>query len=148
MKKIDFGQTITILANVGVIAGIGFLGYELRQNNRFLELQERYTFMQNVTGFNEFTASSDEIAGLLYRSSDGSPYSPVEIEQFRRCQVFGSLWRRWQWEFENLAIQPSDPLASGWRSFWVDANPGDCWDPNRGDYPADFVQFIDEHVVN
>ncbi len=36
MKKLDLGQTITILANVGVIAGIVFLGYELRQNNLYL----------------------------------------------------------------------------------------------------------------
>jgi hypothetical protein len=32
MKKIELGQTIGILANIGVIAGIVFLGYELRQN--------------------------------------------------------------------------------------------------------------------
>ena len=31
MKKIDLGQTITILANVGVIAGIVFLAVEVRQ---------------------------------------------------------------------------------------------------------------------
>ena len=36
MKKIDLGQTLTILANVGVIAGIVFLGYELRQNTLVL----------------------------------------------------------------------------------------------------------------
>jgi len=32
MKKIDFDRTISLLANVGVIAGIVFLGFELRQN--------------------------------------------------------------------------------------------------------------------
>ncbi len=39
MNKIDLGQTIQILANIGVIAGIGFLGLELRQNSEQLELQ-------------------------------------------------------------------------------------------------------------
>ena len=33
MKKLDLGQTMTILANVGVIVGISFLAVELRQNN-------------------------------------------------------------------------------------------------------------------
>ena len=28
MKKLDLGQTVTILANVGIIAGIVFLGIE------------------------------------------------------------------------------------------------------------------------
>ena len=41
MKKIDLGQTITILANVGVIAGIVFLGFELRQNNEILLANSR-----------------------------------------------------------------------------------------------------------
>ena len=39
LKKLDLGQTVTILANVGVIAGIVFLGFELQQNNKQLELQ-------------------------------------------------------------------------------------------------------------
>lgn len=36
MKQIDIGQTISILASIGVIAGIVFLGLELNQNNRLL----------------------------------------------------------------------------------------------------------------
>lgn len=39
MKKIELGQTIQILANIGVIAGIVFLAFELHQNNEQLELQ-------------------------------------------------------------------------------------------------------------
>ena len=34
MKKIDFGQSIGILANIGVIAGIVFLGIEIRDSTR------------------------------------------------------------------------------------------------------------------
>jgi len=41
MNKIDLGQTIVILANVGVIAGIVFLAVEIRQNNRIVQAQTR-----------------------------------------------------------------------------------------------------------
>ena len=34
MKKIDLGQSIQIIANIGVIAGIVFLGLEIRQMNQ------------------------------------------------------------------------------------------------------------------
>ena len=37
MKKIDLGQTISILANFGVVAGIVFLGIELRQTTASVE---------------------------------------------------------------------------------------------------------------
>ena len=39
MKKIDVGQTVTILANVGVIGGLAFLILELHQNTDHLRLQ-------------------------------------------------------------------------------------------------------------
>ena len=32
MKKIDLGQTVNTLANVGVIGGLIFLGFEMQQN--------------------------------------------------------------------------------------------------------------------
>ncbi len=38
MKKIDLGQPITVVANVGVIMGIVFLAYELRQNTDAVRL--------------------------------------------------------------------------------------------------------------
>ena len=41
MKNIDLGQTIGILANLGVIAGIVFLAVELQQNNKLLGAQAR-----------------------------------------------------------------------------------------------------------
>ena len=54
MKKLDLGQTITILANLGVIAGIVFLGIELQQNNEALGLQVRLerenTLRQGLSG--------------------------------------------------------------------------------------------------
>ena len=46
MKRLDLGQSIGILANIGVIAGIVFLGVELRQNNQLLTSQARTTRME------------------------------------------------------------------------------------------------------
>lgn len=46
MKKFDLGQSLNTLANVGVIAGIIFLAYELNQNNEFLELEAKATRVQ------------------------------------------------------------------------------------------------------
>ena len=43
MKKIDLGQTVSILANVGVIIGIAFVGIELSQNNALLSAEARST---------------------------------------------------------------------------------------------------------
>lgn len=50
MKKIDFGQTISILANLGVIAGIVFLGLEIRQNSEALLAGSRQDLLEADLG--------------------------------------------------------------------------------------------------
>ena len=42
MKKIDLGQAISMFANIGVIAGIVFLAFEIRQNTEALETEMRF----------------------------------------------------------------------------------------------------------
>lgn len=39
MRKIDLGQAISMLANLGVIAGIIFLSFELRQNTTQMQAE-------------------------------------------------------------------------------------------------------------
>lgn len=50
MKKLDTGQTLSILANVGVIVGIAFLAIEIQQNTRSLEVNA-YRELINQTTF-------------------------------------------------------------------------------------------------
>jgi len=38
MKKIDLGQTLTIVANAGVIGGLIFVGYQLRQDREIAQV--------------------------------------------------------------------------------------------------------------
>ena len=47
MKKPDLGQTISVLAKLGVIAGIAFLATELKQNNELLRAEAEYNYLQN-----------------------------------------------------------------------------------------------------
>jgi hypothetical protein len=41
MKKISPTQLVTFVANIGVIAGILLLAFELRQNNDLMEAEAR-----------------------------------------------------------------------------------------------------------
>ena len=146
MKKIDLGQSIGILANVGVIAGLVFLGYELRQNNEILEQQERYTFLQNVIGFTEYSAGDADISRLLYRSVDAVPLS--DLDSWRRCQVAFGLLYRWQWEFDNLDVASDGPVAEAWRTGWREIQLSDCWSIHKGGVGTAFAEFIDTHIAN
>ena len=79
MKKIDLGQTVGILANIGVIAGIIFLGVELQQNNRLMSSEAEYNLLQNRTDSD--IVGNPEIAAFWFKVNSGAPLT--ELERYR-----------------------------------------------------------------
>jgi hypothetical protein len=69
MKKIDLGQTIAILANVGVIAGIAFLAFELRQNTQAVELASAQTYLTGGSELDLRIATDTDLARTLNLSA-------------------------------------------------------------------------------
>lgn len=67
MKKIDLGQTISILANLGVLAGIVFLAIEVSQNQATLEEQTR---LNALSGREAASESFNNIRTLLLENPD------------------------------------------------------------------------------
>ncbi len=82
MKKIDIGQAIGILANVGVIAGIVFLAIEIRTSTE----TNRIAIQQNLSGnwllINSQIASDADLAALIEKAFSGEELQPVEARQF------------------------------------------------------------------
>ncbi len=61
MKKIDLGQSVTILANVGIVS----LLFELRQNTQAIELASMQDFwMENRSSFTP--AFNEEIKTVFH----------------------------------------------------------------------------------
>ncbi len=81
MKKLDLGQTITILANVGVIAGIVFLGMELRQNNELMAADARFNLLSARTESFTIQAVESDLAAILIKDRNREPLT--EVEDFR-----------------------------------------------------------------
>ena len=60
MKKIDLGQTIGVLANIGVLIGILLLVYELSQNRQMMKAQTRNEIAQST--YELLTLSIDNLS--------------------------------------------------------------------------------------
>ena len=88
MNKIDLGQTLTILANVGVIVGIIFLVLELRQNQDLARAQMRndlsIAFQEIVRG-----DISGPIVDLVVRDEDGESLSKADQ---LRLDIWRAMW--------------------------------------------------------
>ena len=68
MKRIDLGQTIQILANVGVVAGIVILAIEIQQNTRSLEVGAYQELIGQIGDFIEMQSREPEVA-LMARAT-------------------------------------------------------------------------------
>jgi hypothetical protein len=81
MKKIDLGQSISILANLGVIAGIAFLAVEINQNsviNRVSSVQE---IRQSMQGINLLSMENAAFAALVVKLMNNEELDPIERQQ-------------------------------------------------------------------
>ena len=81
MKNINLGQTLTILANIGVIAGIGLLAYELRQAQDLARAEIYQSFLANEIAIGNAIASNKEICT---RGNDGELSDASEMAVYSR----------------------------------------------------------------
>jgi len=151
MKKIDLGQTITILANLGVIAGIVFLGVELRQNNELMEAQARSNVSERLIGLAEALYQNPELAAALTKSRNDQDLSDVEEEMLyafdlRRLRGYETQYR----EFREGVVDSID--ASFWRSGFHGGSAGRSlsytWERAKPGLSPDFIEWMEENVVN
>ena len=78
MKKIDLGQAIGILANVGVIAGIVFLGVELRQTQQAIAAQAYQSRAFQSDEHHKWMIDRPELE-MLYRDSLSDEFDPSSL---------------------------------------------------------------------
>ena len=89
MKKIDLGQTLNTLANIGVIAGIIFLAIEVRQNQESLDQANDLTraaiLSDGADKFNDWRTlliQDPELHAIYDRGVDGEELSLEEARRF------------------------------------------------------------------
>ena len=91
--KLDLGKTITILANLGVLVGLVFVGFEVRQNTQESRAEGARSITESVNATNAGIYSDPGLAELIIRGKeDISSLDPVERERFDR------------WTFSRLNI--------------------------------------------
>jgi hypothetical protein len=111
MKKIDLGQAVTILANLGVIAGILFLATEIQQNNRLLRAQSSYNMLQNRMDVRSQVWQDPEIAELFRKERVGEELSDLDEVRIMARSEEGLLMYEWEYHQYlegNLSQLPID----------------------------------------
>jgi hypothetical protein len=154
MKKVDVGQAVSLLANIGVIAGIVFLGLELRQNNLLLNAQTRGDTLRAVIDNEAEPYRNHDVAMLLAKNERGELLDDVERIKMRSLATATFLSFSWQWVEARAGTLPEDGYSlAAWRRIYRGEGPkGDIhleetWPEMRQNLNPDFVDFFEQNVI-
>ena len=122
MKKIDLAQTLGVLANLGVLAGILLLAYELNQNREMMQAQTRHDISSEFVGLMISVASDEQLANLVRRGDLGEDLSPDE--QYRYERYTRGMFRYWENVHYQYRLGLYDELEfvkqrSAWQAYLV-----------------------------
>ena len=150
MKKIDVGQGITILANIGVIAGILFLAVELQQNNKLLEAQAR-SERENVrrTAYTRYI-ENPQLVDAFVKANSGQ--SLTDQEEFVLSRANGMTIADWQFIYreysEELLDERALPIKAWRRVFRTSPGLAELWEEEESEWDEEFVQWMNENIVS
>ncbi len=151
MKKLDLGQTVSVVASIGVIAGIVFLAYELQQNNQLLEAEARATRIGLRVSHSEALFRDQQFAEIMSRAQVGDDLT--DAEELRLFWFNATTFSAWEYVFaesERGMISRADIPIEVWRRSFHEQLPRmpETWQIEKiGRAPA-FVQWMEENVVN
>ena len=104
MDRKRAGVLLTVTANLGVLGGLVFVGFELRQNTQQLRSEASSAITDAVNQMNESVYGDPELADILIRGeADFDSLDPVERRRFSTFQ-FSRL---------NIAIYVEDLAEEG-----------------------------------
>lgn len=146
MKKTDIRQTISVLANVGVLVGILLLVYELAQNRQLMRAQTRHEISQGVIDqffrlgesaeFSEFSRRG--YLGQLESVEEKARYDNLLLARFRYWEDVHFQYRMGLFDDAEF-----DAAKRGWGRMLIFETSQIYWRTYRADYSPEFVAEID-----
>jgi len=150
---IDLSETVSILANIGVIAGIIFLAFELRQNNSLLSAQARYSLRQYRSDIAD-TIMTPHVLEATHKYSSGENVSPAQ----RSAALMTALKviELWEWqhgEYVAGTLQLGKLPLESWRVWFRGEGESpvpirEIWETRRSVMNPVFVQFFAKNVID
>jgi hypothetical protein len=150
MTNINFGQTVQIIANLGVIAGIVFLGIELQQNNELLGAEARANRTQIRIASADQISNNPALMQAIVKQLDGEPLTTTDT-LLLAIDAARSLagWQYIYGEFQAGLIDETDIPVDNWRYvFSIRPEFKRAFDNNEfAALRPDFRQWMQENVV-
>ena len=100
MKISAINESVSLIANIGVIGSILFLGLEMQQNTEMMQSQTRNSIVENQLSFYERGIENNDFAKVIAEKRlDPSLYPFESPKGFQYALFVASLLRMWENEF-------------------------------------------------
>jgi len=149
VKKIDRDRTIQILTNVGVIAGIVFLGLEMHQNNEAMDFQARLERESWHRAAMARRAQNPDLIRALAKARRGEALTDEDAVVLElEGQAILIDWMLVFRLVDDGVIEQSSIPISVWRDYFEDPGLSDVWTRTRHWYSEEFVEFMETNIVS
>ena len=152
MKISAVNEGVSLIASIGVIASIVFLGLEMQQNTEMMRSQTRNSIVENQLSFYERGIENNEFAEVIAEKRlDPSLYPFESPKGFQYALFIASLLRMWENEFYQyqIGLFDSDEFearTNTWKQeMSVTANLG-IWRSSENMYAPDFRIYLNELI--
>jgi hypothetical protein len=148
LKNIDLGQILGIFANLGVIAGILLLVYELNQNRDMMRAQTRHEIASEFVGLMTSVAENEQLAQLIRRGDAGDDLSIDE--QYRYERFTRAVFRYWEdvhYQYRLGMYDESEFVKQrvAWASYFDRSKGGVAvWCAIRGQFSPDYQREMND----
>jgi hypothetical protein len=151
MKKVDVGQAVSIFANLGVVAGIVFLAIEIGQNNELMRAAARDAQNERIQDYAEQVYMMPGLAEIIVKATNGTPLT--EAEDLMLFNRHLRLLRGFEIQYREFSEGAVDALPKSLKRHFYEGqhrNPPliDIWDEAKIAFRSDFVEFVEENVID
>ena len=155
VKNMDMSkakEVISLIANVGVIGSIVFLGIEMQQNTDMMQSQTRNSIVENQLSFYESIVDNADFAEIAtdFRA-DPNAYPLGSSERFRYVFYVMSQFRMWEnewYQFKKGLFDANefDSRVVTWkRNINVEIKK-EIWFTQRESYSKDFSDYLNSII--
>ena len=142
-------EVISLIANIGVIASIIFLGLEMSQNTDMMRSQTRNAMTENQMNFFEGIIENRNFAETflaIREDSDKFPTGTPERTQYTlffltQLRMWENEWYQYQQNLFDAA--EFEPRLELWDSFMDFQINREVWDAQRYSFASDFRDLLD-----
>ena len=146
-------EGISIIANIGVVVSIAFLGIEMQQNTAMMQSQTRNSIVENQLSLYERGITNSEFAEVASKlRSDPNAYPTPSPERFQYTLFVLSQLRIWENEFFQyrkglFEIDEFEARVNTWKVAVTTKSTLNVWRNSETQFAPSFRNYLND-IIN